>query len=65
MNNNNLNECILPVIMRNGYTVEMLSGKLGMSSDELMEMFVCPSYQFLKEISDILEIELWELLEIK
>lgn len=61
--NNNLNECIVSVIIRNGYTIETLSDKLGMSHDKLVRILESPSYRMLEEIADVLGVELWELLE--
>lgn len=50
--------------MKKGYTIETLSGKLGLTHSELAGILECPSYHILEEIADILGIELWELLEI-
>lgn len=61
--NNNLNECIVSVIIRNGYTIETLSDKLGMSHDKLVRILESPSYRMLEEIANVLGVELWELLE--
>lgn len=61
--NNNLNECIVSVIIRNGYTIETLSDKLGMSHDKLVRILESPSYRMLEKIAEVLGVELWELLE--
>lgn len=63
--NNNLSKCIASVIMKKGYTIETLSGKLRLTHSELTGMLECPYYHILKEIADILGIGLWKLLEIR
>lgn len=59
--NGYLNECIVSVIIRNGYIIETLSNKLGMSHDKLVRILESPSFRMQEKIADAPGVELWEL----